>query len=57
MQEELFTDREKEFLSMLLSIANIIVEGTGGYYELKSYAEAFDRKDLYNLALKLGIDY
>ena len=56
MQEE-FTDREKEFLSMLLSIANIIVEGAGGYYELKSYAGAFDRKDLYNLALKLGIDY
>lgn len=56
MQEELFTDREKEFLSMLLSIANIIVEGAGGYYELKSYEE-FDRRDLYNLALKLGIDY
>lgn len=53
MKEEFFTDREKEFLTMLLNIGYTIVEGAGGYYELKSYTEPFDRKDLYNLALKL----
>lgn len=57
MQEELFTNREKEFLAMLLNIGDTIIDGAGGYYELKTYEETFDRNDLYNLSLKLGIDY
>lgn len=53
--EEL-TDKEKEFITMLVQIGSTIVETSNGSIMLRSY-EDFDRNDLYDLATKLGVEY
>lgn len=53
--EEL-TEKEKEFLTMLVQIGSTIVEASNGSIVLRSY-EYFDRNELFNLATKLGVEY
>lgn len=53
-----FTSKEKGLLKMLLSIANIIIETQGGYIEqINDEYDSMDRNELYNLSVKLGVDY
>ena len=56
MNSENFTEKEKEFLTLLFTIGNKIVEAGDGVFN--PYSEnSFDRHDLFNLSEKLGIDY
>lgn len=51
-----FTEAEKELLTLLFKIGNMIVETQDGYFypHCKPY---FDRNEFFNLAEKLGINY
>lgn len=55
MDDNKLTDKEKEFLSILLDIGDIIIENSNGYYEMRSYDD-FDRNEMFNLREKLGIN-
>ena len=55
MDDNKLTDKEKEFLSMLLDIGDIIIENSNNYYEMRSY-DVFDRNEMFNLRGKLGIE-
>lgn len=52
------TQKEKDFLSILLKIGRVVVEASDGYFELSSstdYVE-FSKNDLFNLAEKFGLE-
>lgn len=49
------TEKEEEFLGILFQIADVIIKGAGEYFDMDSY-ETFSRKDLFNLAIKLGVE-
>ena len=51
-----FTDKEKEFLTMLFEMGNLIIESDGGSFNYFS-ENAIDRNEFFNLSEKLGIDY
>lgn len=54
MNEEL-TEKEKDFMKMLLNIGRIIVNKSDGYFDCLGLN--FGSADLYHLSDKLGIDY
>lgn len=49
------TEHEKEFLTMLLSIGETVINACDGYFVLND-GDSFDRSDLFYLAKKLNID-
>lgn len=54
MNKEL-TEKEKEFMKMLLNIGRTIVNQSGGTFDYQGLY--FTSVDLYNLSDKLGFDY
>lgn len=54
-EDNKLTDKEKEFLTILLDIGDIIIENSNGYYEMRNY-DNFDRNEMFNLREKLGIE-
>lgn len=48
------TQKEKDFLTMLLAIGRIIIEGADGYYSMGN--DTFDRNELFRLACKFGVE-
>lgn len=56
MEEIEFTEAEKELLTLLFKIGDLIIETQDGYFDLRC-KPYFDRNDFFSLAEKLGIDY
>lgn len=56
MNSENLTEKEKEFLTLLFKFGNEIIEADGGVFN--PFGEnSFDRNDLFELSIKLGIEY
>lgn len=56
MAEIEFTEKEKEFLTMLFKIGELIIETENGYFNPYS-SNCIDRHDFFTLAEKLRIEY
>lgn len=54
MDDNKLTDKEKEFLSILLDIGDIIIKNSNDYYEMRSY-DVFNVNEMFYLREKLGI--
>ena len=54
MEEQKFTEKEINVLTMMFRIVNTVLYAQNGYMEVGN--ESFDRNDLYYLAEKLGIE-
>lgn len=53
---ENLTEKEKEFLTLLFKIGREIIESDDGVFN--SFSEnSIDRNELFDLSIKLGIDY
>ena len=51
-----FTDNEKEYLTLLFKIGNLIIEAEDGCFNPLSM-NCIDRNEFFNLSDKLGIEY
>lgn len=53
------TIEEKKFLAMLFSMSKVVINATGGYFDIYDEASPdsyFSAADLFDLATKLGVE-